>query len=349
MFFTHQESTMRKIRPLGPISDFVVEEMPLLLVSEPAHIGSRFEALLACSNTQIESCRTTSNAIALFDLKMIETTIVMSGEKTPDSLRALVNELAADCVPSITYEDIVLINPVRDMRTFTQGKTEKLFYSTHRKIEGLLGTAINIIDRTCISGTVGILDIVRLRRLLSTVLALVSGLQQMPEGHFLSFRSYLSSREDRGTKGPSGAFTARIPALELMYLGSEFPEAEIAYLQDNWKYYPKRDAELLARSIARAREGTGLEDRYASESSVFLLEIMVCLSEFFSQFGSTHYGAVRAQVPEALSKGTLGTAGETDVRTFLSTRARRRNLRAKAEHQRLEALGPLSFSLGSGW
>jgi hypothetical protein len=271
----------------------------------------------------------------------------------PDSLHILVDEFTTAGVPGITYEDIVLVNPEHDMRRFTDGafaKTEARFYSTHRDIEHQLGKAIRIVHRELEQTLGGLFDSLRLPIALNTVIKLAKGLQTMPEGHFKAFRGYLSSREDRGTKGPSGAFTARIPTLELLYLGSEFPESEIAYFEENWKYYPKRDADSFTHAISRAREAKGLENQYVGKPSRFLLELMLVLSNFFSSFGSIHYRAVRVQLPEALDEGAPGTAGVSDVRSFLAIRTHRRNLRLKMEQKRLKDLGPPDWSgLGGGW
>ena len=142
-------------RPLGVISDFVVQELPQTLsrirgglpAYHLAHTADLLTRKLLTKTAQEALNHPHQAELASLDLKMLESGIVHSGATPPAGLETLVNAFSAtaDQPPALTYEEIVIINPPQDPRLFTQGEignSENAFYNGHRKIEGHLDKVI---------------------------------------------------------------------------------------------------------------------------------------------------------------------------------------------------------------
>ena len=256
---------MSRVRPLEAVSDFVIEAFPEMLELSPHVLVEQSKKLLASLSQEVVS-RTTSSgwpSVASLDVKMFEAGIVHSGLTPPPRLTELVDQLSAGETPALTYEELVLANPAGDLRRFTRGtvgETEKAFYREHYFIEECLERAIlkvrsaveellpNMVlahDPDVPAATqahTGVEDDLLL------VIASTAKLGQMPEGHFEVFRKYLNSNPLRNLKGPSGAFTARIPLLELLFRGNELPVEYTRYLETNWQYFPRQGRVELAEA-----------------------------------------------------------------------------------------------------
>jgi hypothetical protein len=155
---------------------------------------------------------------------------------------------------------------------------------------------------------------------LSAVVGLTQQLGEMPEGHFAQFRRFLTSHPRRGYKGPSGAFTAKIPILEFMLRGESLSDSYRNYIQDNLRYFPQRDREKL-ESVQRQPSLTNIYLNLGKPPE--LLPLLENVHEFLKQFRATHYRTIAAQIPEAIRDGgAAGTGGEANPGQFLRERMR---------------------------
>ncbi len=318
-----------KHRPLQKLSDFVVEEMPVVLAQSPAQLPEASKHLAALvPETVVTEAMHERRGLALLDVTMLEAGIVHSGHTAPRELTALVERIAGDEYPVLTYENIVLINPGEDLRTFTAGEVgavEKSFYRQHWFVEDRLLAAtravISTLDKLDEGDCAG--AAIELRAVPPCLIAVRNAtdmLRGMPKEHFQAFRKYLGVHPVRDLKGPSGAFTARIPALEFALRGDELPSSYRQYIEDNWLYLPRRDRAILRRILNESTQGRTLEKAYRKNGSPKeLTSPLNALSDFFLEFRKVHLRAVGKHIPEALNDATLGTAGEKPG-TFLRER-----------------------------
>ncbi|MEK7530666.1 MAG: hypothetical protein AAB573_02265 [Patescibacteria group bacterium] len=336
------------VASLTALSNYVRTRMPSVLAMNPRQVSvdaERFARNLDFVRKKPSTLPQNLRRQVMVDLKMLESAIVHSGLTAPRSLTALIDALAGpNEVKGLTYEDIVLTNRERTlrpkmvkksivavpgqrkMRTFTNGAvgaSEAQFYKHHADIEALLGKTIKAVRRALNAIQSGRPHNISallptIRRDLDRVVHMTSQSGAMPSGHFGLFRTFLGSNVARGARGPSGAFTARVPTLEVMLRGSNGLEASYRKsLDDHRAYLPQRDRAGLERALG----GPSLSDAHKKNPrSGEILELIQVLDGFFSRFRSAHYGAVAKQVPEALRGTVPGTAGETDVAGYLKTR-----------------------------
>lgn len=314
-----------KKRPLGSVSDFVVEEMPRILESQPkelVHWCGRLDSVAPVLHASED------RDLALLDLKMLEVGIVHSGLQAPSKLLELVDQFAGSEVPGLTYEDLVFVNPANDRRAFTRGEvgeTEKTFYSSHTLIETCLNQVIEKVRRAIqkveVAGIQDSLEIVENR--LDLVLSVLASLYQMRPEHFSVFRKYLNSHPVRGLKGPSGAFTAGIPILEVMTRGDELPPEYFTYLTENMKYFPRAGQKMLQEVLTWSATGNTLTSlsRHAGADPV-LGNMVEMIGTFLNKFRAMHYPIVPRQVPEIVHGDVAGTGGEKNPLAFLRERMR---------------------------
>lgn len=326
-----------KIRPLREISDFVVEKLPEMLEKPSEVLVTRAAFLLQefWHGLTLADCinGVEEKDLALLDLKMLESGIVHSGLTPPQQLSELIDGLSGSRLPSLSYEDLIFINPLHDLRLFTCGiigETEKFFYHSHRLIEDSLWWVIRIVKKWIglkiasednpIWCQVSANDI---KAELSEVIKKMAALAQMPPEHFAAFRRYLTSHPVRKLKGPSGAFTARIPTLELLFRGNELPLSYTDYLTQNDKYFPRGGRRELRqamrvvrghRTLIETSRWDGVHDWQELKATI------ETLGTFFDQFRSVHLSAVAKQIPEALKGNLAGTGGESNPGEFLKKR-----------------------------
>lgn len=331
------------IRPLGPVSNFVVNQLPVVLEEIRSGTGSAGDFTSSVDQLVSGLGKDTVNDavsdvrvrdLAGLDLKMLDTAIARVGGVVPLRLQQLVDVFAQKSgqPTGITYEEIILVNPPTDRRLFTSGdvgKTEESFYETHRIIEGHLDTAIaathGSIAELNIDGVAAVDNVVgQLASTQEDLMMIISGTHTLgiqSKEHFAVFRYYLESHRTRGTKGPSGAFTAGIPTLELLLAGEQLPEEYRRYLKENNIYFPRKGRERLREArelIERRMTLTLVSQRLGNPSS--LAEAINSLGDLMRRFRGEHYKTVRSQVPEALSGEVAGTDGEQDSGRFLRDR-----------------------------
>lgn len=263
-------------RPLGTVSDFVVKTLPSRL--EQIRAGKLdVQALIdeverLVEGSVYETQQLADTRVARLDVLMLESSIVHSGGTPGLNLRTLADLLTDSTVqpPAMTYEDIIVNNPPDDPRTFTHGgvgSAEAAFYLGHQLIEGELERAIEkmrqlfVLHSPEVSAHPG--DVVALLQAIVQHINIVTEYthvlgQKMDPGAFLIFRQYLATNEQRNAKGPSGAFTARVPLLEVLFAGETLPEEFFRYLESNRIYFPVAGQLALLSAIAGVHRGETL-------------------------------------------------------------------------------------------
>lgn len=335
-------------RPLGEVSNFVVQELPLRLegISSGEIIAENLsqnaaDLIAGLSSPLIYKTLAEPSArdLAGLDLKMLETAIVHSGGQPPKELTVLVDIFAekSEQPKGITYEEIVLVNPKQERRLFTRGEvrqTENAFYEGHRIIEGHLDRAVVVLKNSVFAlianGKDGIVkvskDLNRIREDLVVVIDKTHTIGTQNPEHFGYFRKYLGGNPIRGTKGPSGAFTAGIPTIELFFAGEKLPQDYIDYLNNNMMYFPRQGRMDLKIAMSFTEKGltiTALADKLGNPEP--LKQAIEELSHLIRAFRGVHYKTVKAQIPQAISGQIVGTGGEENPGTFLRGRMKIRH------------------------
>ena len=315
-----------KKRPLAGVSDFVVEQMPNLLLSNKSKMsrdaGITLDAI--SDKTVNDVLISAQRQLAALDLKMLENALVHSELEVPSRLTALIDLFSGEDLKALTYEEIIMVNPEDDLRMFSTGKTkdtERTFYSNHRVIEDILSDVILQVISVVERQDVSLFDCKMLSERLNSVTRLTAQLAKMPEHEFLYFRKYLASHPTRILNGPSGAYSARIPSLELLTFGDSLPAERFDYLRSNWQYFPTRDHLSLANAMNYAENSNTLQSlAVIHQNRSDYQEAVSLVRKFFTSFRKVHYHAVKKQVPGALEGKVSGTGGEVDVHAFLTGR-----------------------------
>lgn len=327
------ENDREKIRPLGKLSDFVIEELPKLLQDQglEKEFLRRERILLGNPDRflrKLESLNQEELAVARLDILMLEAALRFIGCNSV-TMTKIVNglERITNRPPILTYEDIVLSNPVLDIRVFTTGKVgrhEADFYIGHNVIEQKLGHVLELLNglRTSTIGKQVVeLSVKQVHSLLDEVIELTEVIGfSMDKEAFKQFRVYIGSKmaKDNKTvleKGPSGAFSAKVPLIDL-FLKGYLSEEHSNYVKENSRYFPRIEVELLLDLISHKIEP--LKDVFKrknyDQSRIQELEMKL------KQFRGMHLRAVRHQIPEIFAGQASGTAGESDVQGFLKRR-----------------------------
>lgn len=350
-----------KQRPLGKLSDYVMETLPKRLETPSYELVRDCEKLLDplepfdIQRLKYENLPTRS--LASLDAKMLEIGIIQSGFTPPEELTELVGRLSGDAPPVITYDELLLLNPVDDFRTFTRGdvrETEAKFYLEQRFVEECLEhvimkmrVAIEFLNpETTLDYDTNVERALRalagIEGDLTPAIAAMKGLGYLTKGHFGVFRKYVSVHPVRNLKGPSGAFTARIPILELLLHGEELQPNYMTYFEENQKYFPQQGQVEIMEAFEQAQSGNTLTSLcYKNERAGCITERINIIGEFLNEFRTMHYQSVARQVPDILKGAAPGTGGEANSGEFLRNRKKATRF-VKKEPDEQQALNTLS-------
>lgn len=354
--FNYQDNdTVKKVpvRPLGRISDYVVEMFPIRLEEIRGLNGNQLvlERALKKLNEEVlsllgvpipQGMNDASLDLALLDLKMLENGILSAGGLVPFALTELVDMFSGVTgqIPGIVYEELILINPKHDRRTYTTGlvgHSEADFYEVHRIIEGIMDGVVShlwhAVELLSNDNHQAVATLNRASEELSSIIPYGKTVgRNMDRSHFKVFRFYLGSHPYRllkgePIKGASGAFSATIPLVDLLLAGENLQGDHLAYIHVNMPYFPRKDQKELERAFRAIQEERTLHSLYRrvgepEELGVVLKEI----SETLHTFRGVHYQGIKHQLPEAMSGEVPGTGGEANVSEFLLRRARTKHL-----------------------
>lgn len=293
------------VRPLGPFSDFVVDMMPRLVAD-----GQLDQAASECTRLASQAklvCLSDQQAlIASLDAKLAARLLIFSDVQVPESLVQLIEQLS-DCPDVFLYEEIVMANPLEDMRTFSVGDTrdvEMAFYQHHRVIEQqLAGVTEAIKAKVNNPGTRGAC-VDELRDVLDQVISDTKAAGSMSGDDFAAFRGFLMSDPLTGTVGPSGLYSQGMAALYILLWGETMPVARRTFYRENINYFGSYGFEILALLDS---VGRGQSVRELAKSSPKVYEPLAeCLSSFFQVWGTSHSTVVKRLLP----RDAMGTAGK---------------------------------------
>jgi hypothetical protein len=340
-----------KIRPLGELSDFVVEKLPQALEQKSgrwltkrihqlvyaSQVNHTWHILEATYRNPLDDDLKRWRRIATLDLKMLESALVHSnGIRTWEHVE-LINAMIQDGeAPVLTYEDVVLLNPPSDMRLFTRGEigvSERAFYEAHCAIEQKLTIVIASVEALMQSlegKETGqeILEPVQLKEILKWIVESFesTGLKNMPLRpirHFDDgFRQYFMSNNRRRMRGPSGAFSGQMPTLEILFRGDSPSKDSQLYVRNCSMYFPRMHWKQLQKTVDDANKGRTLENLIATSShdTTQAKEYVKLLAWFFYAFRLTHLNTLGRQAPDVLRLNADGTGGVENVNNFLRGR-----------------------------
>lgn len=329
-----------KQRPLGELSCYVMENLPERLEMPTYELVRDCEKLLSLLDVRIIGAAATADlhtrSLASLDAKMLEIGIIQSGFTPPAELTKLVDWLTGEAPPVITYDELLLLNPVDDFRTFTRGEvreSEAIFYLEQRFVEECLEhvilkmrVAIEFLKpHTTLDYDTNVKRAFRalagIESDLNPAIAAMRGLGYLPDGHFSVFRKYVSVHPTRNLKGPSGAFTARIPIMELLLHGEELQPNYMHYFEENRKYFPYEGQAEILEAFKQSQNGNTLTALcYKNELAERIVERINVIGEFLNMFRKSHIKSVAQQIPDILRGDAPGTGGEINPGKFLRDR-----------------------------
>lgn len=347
-------------RPLGELSDFVVEELPDALTEIRSGKGSvstlvdHADALVTSMDQDVVMRLLDQKSVAGIagysrfnhhgdlaglDVKMLEAGIVHSGGEPSPRLSEAVSlfSITNDQPAVITYEEIIMGNeygnPVKDPRLFTAGdvgQAETDFYRGHAHIDKNVRAITNQVGYAQFAlethGENGLeraaQELTRATTVMKTALADLDAFRtNLSPEDFNVFRQYLGTHPIRNLKGPSGAFTETIPVLDLQLAGEMMADQHKEYLQANLMYFPRKGRREIMHGIREAEKGNSLMSVYKKIGEPSeLTQPIKDILDFVRSFRGRHYKTVQTQVPGALTGDIAGTGGEIHPRTFLMDR-----------------------------
>lgn len=216
-------------------------------------------------------------------------------------------------VLQLTYQDIILDNPLGDMRRFTGEETglwEARFYRGHQLIENSLALAIASMKNA-------LTDPANALICLNTALNLCQGVgaamrsfaTDLPKEHFQGFKPFFDTNPYTQEKGPSGAFTAKVPHIDILLYGREAPPDTFCYLEDNKKYFPRSDYDAVMEDGKNSKGVIELVEGGAKDVAIEIGRTMI-------RFRSAHRGAVHKHI----GKNAMGSAEGSGADRFLQDR-----------------------------
>jgi hypothetical protein len=346
-------------RPLPFISNFVVEELPRwlhqirstdkdanpeLVASSALRLAQQAENLaqqeLASLNERVTSGEVISEAdmlLARLDVLMLERAVAHVGGVPGPNLEALFQYVcdATGRIGALTYEDVVLSNPPQDIRTFTNeeaGASEADFYIGHAVIENALQPGIEalevVLNKWQTATTSEIVAALNTATEGMKINIAITGIirKKMPVEHFKgTFRQYLGSHPARGTNGPSGAFTGRVPYLENLMAGETLPEKTVNYQVENLAYFPLEHQALMMAAMENAQNGLSVRQLIIEQGNQpEAVEALEKLSHAFQAFRNMHFRAVETHLPDVMANKEPGTGGSV-IDEFLNDRRESHN------------------------
>ena len=320
---------MSKTRPLGTLSDFVVEELPQLLVEDPAVIPQKVEVFLRklVDNNQIHKAYFENRELCLLDLKFCEVAMIISKLEVPLILTNAVDFFCSGInIPGLQYHELVRVNPIADMRAYSTGEireTEIMFYNAHRTVEDRLSFLVSSVDdfladkqnnRQLLSGYHEMMDFNPIRERFIK-------LHGMTEGHFPFFRQFISKPcPVRQVDGPSGAYSWRIPYLELSFWGSKLPESYLQEMKEKGKYYSANGRGAIERKLSQINISDTLSGLSDDDDLGLLVPLIYNWMAFMTTFRKMHEHAVIKQIPDVAQNKAPGTSGNLKAGDYLANR-----------------------------
>jgi len=299
-------------RPLGQLSNFVVEDLPGLVANKDLQRISSASEGLAHELDEMPNDRT-----AHLDLMFLATAIETLGGKTGVVLESTIGKnFGATAAPmNLSYEDLIVGMPHdTDPRTFLPGETgeaERYFYRVHRSIENRMAQIIQALET-------GLFEPEQMRDLLEEqavpgmkdVNAQMEAMRDDLNGYqFNKFRPFFRRR--KGIPGASGKYSGGSLVIDTLVAGNDpqlLPKLEAK--RDEIIAYPTSSVETddvagtadIIRSLALSKIGKTLIEM----DQAGIEDGRIALIKEISRFRNQHYRLVGKFLKDIMR----GTAGE---------------------------------------
>lgn len=322
------------IRTVPKLSDYVVEKMPYLIWQKET-IGQFYSECVALFNddqvidalNHIDSQK--EKELALLDLKFLDAACFHNSlpriEKLARFIRQFSKEL--DTLEVLTYEELIIINPIGDMRTFSENENryyEVMFYIAHNNYEIFAEEIIEILQSVLADKDLLNLNEVHIKLSEVTISAREQAMflrsENLDKDAFVRFRKFLASRPDLDCLGPSGAFTATIPVIDLLYSGNHLPEDRLKFFCSNLHYYPRSWQVFISESVKEIREKIFIDLIDLSNKDVNVSVLCEVCSKFLLAFRKGHHHMVMQHIPGVANDSEPGTMGGEPPGSFLKKR-----------------------------
>lgn len=322
------------IRPLGPLSDFVVERMPARLKAireNDPRAADEFlqEATRLSQGIVFDGMDEEALKVAWMDLCFLEAGLTHSSISVPEDLTAATNTVATRLgnVPMITYQSYIIDNPLdTDPRLFLTeddgGDAELFFCQLHAVVEEelkpLFDMLMGVLEGGEVERTILQEGVAKMKKV-SELMGEMS--KRLAVSAFTIFRIYLASNTARGYAGASGAFSAAFPALDQILLDVALRPVESESAEP--RLWPRKNtgndwyvswSDIFRAKDNRSERVTMLEKIQNAGCNDLLDELL----KFLSAFRQKHLATVRKTLPkvwegEALPTGSGGEfyAGES--------------------------------------
>lgn len=290
--FSHLTDTIdrkQRKRPLGLVSDFVVDQLPHFIAeikcserpSEAVKALGRTinamtaemdydELLLSLSHSDFEIAKTDVQYLvnSAYQLSAFAGLHPWDAEQTVGVALSRLARLTCERQPSIgvlSYEDMILTNPVQsDPRVYCLGAAgveERDFCLGHQLIETELQSAIEaLVELRDVADADAAQCLSRcLEHVESANRVLTRFDQHMSPDLFGQFRVFYEKNPYKNTLGPSGRFSARVVAVSVLLIGEELFRQKRQFYKDVYrlsKYYPQEYIREVFRWLSPDKEST---------------------------------------------------------------------------------------------
>lgn len=146
-------------------------------------------------------------------------------------------------------------------------------------------------------------------------------LHGMKEGHFPFFRQFISQPcPVRQVDGPSGAYSWRLPYLELSFWGSKLPQSYLDEMKDKGKYYSPNGRGAIERKLSQIHSSDTISGLSDDDRLCLLVPVVYDWIAFMATFRKMHEHAVVKQIPEVAQNKAPGTSGNLKAGEYLTKR-----------------------------
>lgn len=309
------------VRPLGAVSDFVVEEMPALLAQtenggETGMLATRLMAVAQQIDLKnLES--SDEKKLGLLDVKLLRIAAHQIGAReVMDVIDIHIEQVSHDPVYSLTYEDIILSNPASDPRHMgMKSGPEVGFYIGHQMIEQSLIEVSQLVFEGITGNDEDLLanNLYKSAEIYKTSInnVMQSYRRDLSTEDFNAIRPYFSGDEDKEEPGPSGAFTGQVPLMDRLMFGND--SSLLDHFKDNQRYFPEAEVNKFKEI---GGEFSSVQAIAEKSSNNMLKGGYNALVEQMTAFRSYHYASVSKHIP----KKSSGTGGVNDAHIYLTDR-----------------------------
>jgi hypothetical protein len=158
-----------------------------------------------------------------------------------------------------------------------------------------------------------------------SIVGIVMALGKMPDRHFDTptpdspgFRRYLHVIPGSGYQGPSGAYTYRVPSLEIAMWGDWLPRSYQELVNGKMRYFPEEGRAEIGQARTRVADHGSFKDVALASKDSPVAQRLLRLVETMEDFRNVHLTTTIKQIKDA-EKAT-GTSGQQNAAQYLRER-----------------------------